>query len=239
MDFTQWDKLLELIFSFLQAISWPLIILIIVLVLRAPLKNFLDNLIEFNLKAGPIETTAKRQQTILEISTSLGAAIAYHGKDPNQEDNRPELDEKKTKEVVKVVEQLVTSRATRQLDGATVLWVDDRPINNTYERQALGKLGIQFTISKSTEEAITKLEHKHYDTIISDMGRPPDLQAGYTLLAKVKEMHITTPFIIYAGSKRPEHVAEGRRKGAFGVTNDPQELFELVVDALSKAIGST
>src|SRR5207302_149326 len=144
MDFTQWDKLLELIFSFLQAVSWPLIILIIVLALRTPLKRFLDNLIEFNLKAGPIETTAKRQETLLEISTSLGAAIAYHGKDPNQEDNRPELDEKKTKAVVKVVEQLVTSRTTRQLDGATVLWVDDRPINNTYERQALMKLGVQF-----------------------------------------------------------------------------------------------
>jgi hypothetical protein len=176
MDFTQWDKLLELIFSFLQTVSWPLIILIIVLVLRNPLKKFLDNLNEFDLKAGPIETTAKRQETLLEISTSLGAAIAYHGKDPNLEDNRPELDEKKTKEVVKVVEQLVTSKTTRQLDGATILWVDDRPINNTYERQALKKLGIQFTISKSTEEAIGKLENKQYDTIISDMGRPPDQQ---------------------------------------------------------------
>lgn len=238
MDFTQWSKLLELIFSFLQTISWPLIILIIVLVLRTSLKKFLDNLIEFNLKAGPIETTAKRQQTLLEISTSLGAAIAYHGKDPNQEDNRPELDEKKTKEVVKVVEQLVTAKTTRQLDGANVLWIDDRPINNSYERQALEKLGIQFTISKSTEEAVAKLEHKSYDAIISDMGRPPDQEAGYTLLAKVKEMHITTPFIIYAGSKRPEHIAEGRKRGAFGVTNDPQELFELVIDTLSKAASS-
>ncbi len=232
MNFTQWEKLLEVILSFFQTISWPLIVLIIVLLLRVPLKKLLNDLIEFNIKAGPLETNAKRQQTVLEVSTSLGAAIAYHGKDPDQE-NRPELNEEKTKEVVKAVERLVTPRTSRQVEGATVLWVDDRPINNTYERQALGRLGIQFTISKSTEEAVGKLATKRYDVIISDMGRPPDQQAGYTLLAKVKEMSVTTPFIIYAGSKRLEHVAEGRRRGTFGVTNDPQELFELVIDALS------
>jgi CheY-like chemotaxis protein len=237
MPFNQWEKLLEVILAFIQTISWPLITLVLILILRTPLKKFLNDLIEFNIKAGPLETTAKRQQTVLEISTSLGAAIAYHLKDPEQ-DNRPELSEEKTKEVVRVVKQLVTPKTTRQLEGANVLWVDDRPINNTYERQALGKLGIQFTISKSTEEAVGKLERKHYDTIISDMGRPPDQQAGYTLLAIVKEMQITTPFIIYAGSKRPEHIAEGKKRGAFGVTNDPQELFELVVEALSKAASS-
>ncbi len=229
MDFNQWEKLLELLVSLLQVIIWPLILLIILLILRTPLKKFLEELIEFNLKAGPIETTAKRQQ-IIEVGTSLGAAIA-HWKDVEQGD-KPQLDTEKTKEIAKVIEQLVTPSATRQLEGASVLWVDDRPMNNTYERQALEALGIQFTISKSTEDAVEKLQRKHYDAIISDMARPPDQQAGYTLLEKLKEMHITTPFIIYAGSKRPEHIAEARRRGAFGTTNEPQELFEFVIRAL-------
>jgi hypothetical protein len=64
------------------------------------------------------------------------------------------------------------------------------------------------------------------------MARPPDRHAGYTLLEKVKVMHIPTPFIIYASSKKPEYTAEARRRGAFGDTNEPQELFEFVVDAL-------
>src|SRR5260221_6805918 len=229
MDFNQWAKLLEILVSFLQIISWPLLVLIILLILRAPLKKFLGDIIEVTLKAGPIETTAKRQQ-IIEVGTSLGAAIA-HWKDVGQ-DNKPQLDTEKTKEIAKVGEQLVTPNTTRQLAGATVLWVDDRPINNTYERQALEALGIQFTISKSTEDALEKLRQKNYDVIISDMGRPPDQRAGYTLLEKVKEMQITTPFIIYAGSKRPEHIAEARRRGAFGTTNDPEELFEFVIRAL-------
>ncbi len=229
MDYNEWMKLFELVLSFLQVIIWPLIALIILFYVRTPLKKFLEDLIEVNLKAGPIETTAKRKQ-IIEAAASLGAATA-HWQNAAQ-DNREIPDAEKTKEIAKAVDQLVTPRTSRQLEGASVLWVDDRPMNNTYERQALEALGIQFTISKSTEDAVERLQKKTYDLIISDMGRPPDLHAGYTLLEKVKEMHITTPFIIYAGSKRPEHIAEARKRGAFGTTNDPQELFELVVSAL-------
>jgi CheY-like chemotaxis protein len=229
MDFNQWMKLFETVVSLLQAIIWPLIIVIILLTLRIPLKKFLGDIIEVTLKAGPIETTAKRQQ-IIEVGTSLGAASA-HWRDAAQDDTtQPDIE--KTKEIAKLVEQLITPNTARQLEGAIVLWVDDRPINNTYERQALEALGIQFTISKSTEDALEKLKQKTYAVIISDMARPPDQRAGYVLLENVQAMHISTPFIIYAGSKRPEHIAEARRRGAFGTTNDPQELFELVIRAL-------
>lgn len=229
MDFNQWMKLFELILSYLQAIIWPLIALVILFYVRTPLKKFLDDLIEVNLKAGPIETTVKRKQ-IIEAAASLGAATA-HWQNVAQE-NQEVLDAEKTKDIAKVVDQLVTPRTSRQLEGASVLWVDDRPMNNTYERQALEALGIQFTISKSTEDALERLERKHYDLIISDMARPPDQKAGYTLLEQIKARNITTPFIIYAGSKKPEYIAEARRRGALGTTNDPQELFEFVVDAL-------
>jgi CheY-like chemotaxis protein len=232
MDFNQWEKLLEVFLSFFQTISWPLIVLFIVLILRTPLKKFLGDIIEFNLKAGPIETTAKRQQ-IIEVAASLGAATAVWQVGTQNNENIPTIEKaEEITNVVKVVDRLITPAAARQLEGSTVLWVDDKPINNTYERKALQALGIQFTISKSTENALEKLKEKNYDLIISDMGRPPDQKAGYTLLEKVKAMHITTPFIIYAGSKRPEHIAEARRRGAFGTTNDPQELFELVISAL-------
>lgn len=138
----------------------------------------------------------------------------------------------KEEEDAKGVSQLITSRASRKIVGAKALWVDDRPMNNTYEKQALELLGIRFTISTSTEDALDRLRHTTYDVIISDMGRPPDRRAGYTLLKEIQAMHITTPFIIYAGSRAPEHIAEARGRGAFGTTNDSQELFEMVIDAL-------
>lgn len=229
MEFNQWTKLLELLVSFLQIIIWPLVVLIILFYLRTPLKRFLDDLIEINLKAGPIETTAKRKQ-LIEAATSLGAATAHWQVSTQDNQNTPNTE--KTREIAKAVDLLITPETSRQLEGASVLWVDDRPMNNTYERQALEAFGIQFTISKSTEDALERLQRKHYDLIISDMSRPPDQQAGYTLLEQVKARNIATPFIIYAGSKRPEHIAEARRRGAFGTTNDPQELFEFVVNAL-------
>ena len=67
MDFNQWTQLFELLVSFLQIIIWPLVVLIILFYVRTPLKRFLDDLIEVNLKAGPIETTAKRKQ-IIEVA---------------------------------------------------------------------------------------------------------------------------------------------------------------------------
>jgi hypothetical protein len=33
----------------------------------------------------------------------------------------------------------------------------------------------------------------------------------------------SSPFIIYAGSKGPEHVSAGLKKGVLGVTNDPHK----------------
>ncbi len=88
MDFNQWEKLLEILVSFLQVMIWPTIVLITLLVLRTPLKKFLDDIIEVNLKAGPLETTAKRQQQAIEAAVSLGAATARWQDDGQDTANR-------------------------------------------------------------------------------------------------------------------------------------------------------
>lgn len=231
MDFNQWTKLLEIFISILQTIIWPLIVLLIIFLLRKPLKQFLDDLMEVTFKAGPIETTAKRQQ-IIEAAASLGAATALWQKET--EDKKSIPDAEKAIEVAKLVDQLMTPKTSRLLEGATALWVDDRPMLTSYERQALEALGIQFTISKSTEDAMERLQHKTFDVIITDMARPPDKHAGYTLLENMKDMHVTTPCIIYASGKKPEYIAEAQKRGAFGNTNEPEELFAFVVNALKQ-----
>jgi CheY-like chemotaxis protein len=134
--------------------------------------------------------------------------------------------------IADVVSAASTPRATRLLRDARVLWVDDRPANNQHERAALERLGIRFDISTSTKDALEKVRSHPYDAIISDMGRPLDPHAGYTLLEELRKANRTIPFIIYAGSNLPEDKALARSKGAVGSTNHPQELFEMVIGAI-------
>jgi CheY-like chemotaxis protein len=108
--------------------------------------------------------------------------------------------------------------------------VDDRPTNNLYERRALEALGLHIDLASDTEEAMGMLRRKKYDLVISDMGRPSSNRAGFELLKAIRDSGDDVPFVIYAGSNAPAHAVEARRRGAQGTTNDPSELFELVLD---------
>ncbi len=109
-----------------------------------------------------------------------------------------------------------------------VLWVDDRPENNTYERQAFEAVGIRFTLALSTDEALERLSQTRFAAIISDMGRREGPREGYVLLERLRKEKDPTPFFIYAASNAPEHKRETLEHGGQGCTNDAQELFEMV-----------
>ena len=66
------------------------------------------------------------------------------------------------------------------------------------------------------------------------MGRKEGPKEGYVLLEKLRGNGDDTPFFIYAGSNAPEHKRMAREKGAQGSTNRAQELYQLVVGAVSK-----
>ena len=121
------------------------------------------------------------------------------------------------------------------------LWVDDQPTNNANEIQWLEKLlGIEFETKTSTDEALEALaaNPNGYALVISDMGRPGDPRAGYTLLERIRERGSQLPFIIYAGRSAAAHDEEARRRGALGSTNSPTRLLELVTEAIKDKAGS-
>jgi len=84
------------------------------------------------------------------------------------------------------------------------------------------------------------LEHRTFDTIISDAGRAEEddevkgytNQAGYRLLAKVRKTDLRTPFRIYSTSNEYKFKAEIYTKFGQGSANDPIELFSLVISHL-------
>jgi CheY-like chemotaxis protein len=115
-----------------------------------------------------------------------------------------------------------------------ILWVDDRPNNNIYERQTFEALGFTFVLALSTDEALEKLTDAKFGAIISDMGRREGPREGYRLLEAVRGFDDTTPYFIYAGSRAPEHIREAVARGAQGCTNRPNELIDIVVSALER-----
>ena len=115
-----------------------------------------------------------------------------------------------------------------------ILWVDDRPENNTYERQAFETMGLRFTLALSTNEAFERLSQAKFAAIISDMGRREGPREGYALLDRLRQEGDRTPLFFYAASNAPEHKRETREHGGQGCTNNGQELFEMVTRAVIK-----
>ena len=114
-----------------------------------------------------------------------------------------------------------------------ILWVDDRPSNNVFERQAMETMGLEFTLALSTKEALDILANSKFAAIISDMGRVEGPREGYVLLEAVRAADKTTPFFIYAGSRSAEHRREAALRGAQGTTNRAAELVEMVTRAVA------
>ncbi len=113
-----------------------------------------------------------------------------------------------------------------------ILWVDDHPENNVFERRAFEANGLEITTALSTDEAFAHLERGRYATIISDMGRMEGFREGYALLDRLREKGDQTPLFFYSGSNAPEHKKETIAHGGQGCTNDAGELFEMVTRAV-------
>lgn len=113
-----------------------------------------------------------------------------------------------------------------------ILWVDDRPENNIYEREAFEAVGLTFTLSLNTAEALDQLSRRIFAAVISDMGRHEGPREGYVLLDAMRGRGDQTPLFFYAGSRELEHVHETLEHGGQGCTNDASELFQIVMKAV-------
>lgn len=161
-------KLLDAITKLLNVLIWPAVLLFILIRFSRDLREFFSSLGELSLKGAGFEASLKRKQA--EVAAALAAAAASR----SDGDTTRESAAKEAKIAADVVAEVVTPRAIRRASRSTVLWVDDRPNNNIYERQALEALGVNFVLATSTDEALKKIVRQRFDAIISDMGRPPD-----------------------------------------------------------------
>lgn len=217
-------KVMDAISKMLSVILWPGLALFVLYFFRRSLRAFFDGLSEVSFKGAGLEASAKRTQ--IEAAATIAAAAAVDPREPSS-----------PREAAQAAAELVigslTNSAVRKARRTKILWVDDRPESNLAEREALEALGIGVTTASSTEDALDSLATHRFDLVISDMGRPPDERAGYTLLSEMRSKGIRLPFVIYsAGGNMPAHRAEAARRGAIGSTNKTTELFEMIFGVL-------
>ena len=113
-----------------------------------------------------------------------------------------------------------------------VLWVDDKPDNNRFERLAFEAMGLRFTLAQSTNEGLERLRQDQYAAVISDMGRREGQREGYVLLDRLRDQGNRIPLLFYTSSNAPQHKREALDHGGQGSTNNPHELFEMVTREL-------
>jgi len=127
------------------------------------------------------------------------------------------------------LDRLVKER--KRLAGAEILWVDDVPSGNRNEARALQFGGAAITFAASTNEALEALAKSAksvpFDLIFSDMQRNGDATAGLKMIARLRELRMPQPLIFYVGT-----ATQPPPEGAIGITSRPDELLELVLNAL-------
>jgi CheY-like chemotaxis protein len=122
--------------------------------------------------------------------------------------------------------------------SARVLWVDDRPANNEYERKWLRPYGIVFDCVVSTGEALEQLFSETYDLVITDLGRQGSSDRSSTAGAAFLEQPIVReggpPVIVYAGTWAVAQRDDLVRKGALDVMANREQLFATVLAVLGR-----
>lgn len=190
------------------SVLWVTLVAVLIVVFYKPIKGELLPRLS-GLKAFGVEATFIRE----ELDKAVGKQAA-------------EVSESDRSQVLRRAQRVVPV-----LHGARILWVDDIPENNTYERRILLSLGIFVDLVTTSTEALSKLSQKNYDAVISDMDRDGVPDEGLRFLAKMRKRNLYRPTIFYIGRFDPDR---GIPPHAFGMTDRPDHLLHLVLDVLER-----
>jgi CheY-like chemotaxis protein len=117
------------------------------------------------------------------------------------------------------------------LRDARILWVDDNPANNAWERAMLRDFGVDVTAVRKTESALDCVEAQEFDLVVSDVSRGGIANEGLRALPSIKALAPHTRVIFYVGETRKDISTP---VGAFGITNHPEEPLRLILDVLER-----
>ena len=117
-------------------------------------------------------------------------------------------------------------------EGATILWVDDRPENNLPFRQLLRELGAGVEPARSNKEALKLASIDSFDLIVSDIKREEEIDTGIDGLKLLRSNGVKSPLIFYVFQVDPSLPTPS---DALGITNRPDTLLHLIIDGLERS----
>ncbi len=112
-----------------------------------------------------------------------------------------------------------------------ILWIDDNPDTVLYESGVLQNLGMMVEFAKNSANAMERLNREKFQLLISDIHRGAQTTAGLDFMHDMQAQQMNPLMIFYVSHLDK---SKGVPPGAFGITDDPNELIHLVLDATER-----
>lgn len=180
------DDIAKLV-SALASLAWPVLLGLLLFKLQGPIRTLLESALKrkFTIKV------AGNELTMEEASEQQRAIVS------DLQTKLAELEKRLNLGTARAAPPIAAPPPT---SGKRILWVDDKPKNNSYLMATLEERGVRVDTALSTDEGVAQFKKMAYDIVVSDMGRPESEKAGIDLTRKIKLIRPDTPVYIFCGT---------------------------------------
>jgi CheY-like chemotaxis protein len=134
---------------------------------------------------------------------------------------------------IQAMKRDASERGVSKLPLGKVLWVDDHPLNNFWERLALANIGVMVDSYTANSDALVALKMSKYDVVVSDVGRDPGTETGFDLVRTIRQAGVAVPFLFYTGTLTSELRGKAEAAGATNIFDSPGPLIDAIVSTLT------
>ncbi|RJF74265.1 response regulator [Rhodopseudomonas palustris] len=215
-------KIITAIATLINSLAWPLVVAWLIWRFAPVVRDFLANISEGSVKAFGVEASAKRRAAeaiaIADLKQELPSSPATL-KFLAQAQNR-----------IRYTENITQIFPVESLRGKRILWVDDEPESNWFERSALTELGLDLHIVTDLDAALRSLAERRFDAAIIVPRHIVVAEAWKQLERQLYQRSI--PVVVY-DPERPHNWPEALLSPAvYSVATDASDLLVTVSGAL-------
>jgi CheY-like chemotaxis protein len=231
----------------LATILWPIIVIIILLSFRKNIQALIRSgeSRKFSVRIGDMEVnmdelskqqgdmikdlqarinTIQKEMEVLKHSAAVAKA---------QPDSPPP--DEATEEAGPIAFDIGVDTDPFDDDISSILWVDDKPVNNAFLIDSFKYQGVQVTNALNTQEGLEHFSRGAFDCIITDISRNEgglvaNRQAGFELIRAIRERDSEIPIYIYTAKVDERLRQRAKETGATGITASPSELLQMLSD---------